>query len=29
MQLHYKIIKIINKKTAALAAVNNKYTADF
>ena len=29
MQLHYKIIKVIDKKAAALAAANAKHTANF
>ena len=28
IQLHYKIIKVIDKEAAASAAVNIKYTAD-
>ena len=29
MQLHYKIIKVINKETAVLAVVSTKHTANF
>ena len=28
MQLHYKIIKVMDKEAVALAAVNTKHTAD-
>ena len=29
MQLHYKIIKVINKEAAALAVISTKYITNF